>query len=686
MGIFKKADVSVVTEESAPKPRLAQIKRNLLSFISVSWVTPILRQGKTKPLEEQDLPELSDNDKTAASSRCLEPFWTKLKAHHANPNSVPLPCFRQHMAYIFILEFLLLFFLMGFNVFLDIIRPLLIPQVIRVILLGISPNNSTDGLITTSPYVMAFLFFGIQVLFTIVTFTTYALNLNMNIKMSSILIDAIYGKALRLSPKSRQEFSEGMINTLTTSDKTLIAQFPFGFISLIFNIVQIALALYYISRIFGYATWAAIGTYTLFTLSQLVVAPGLGAQFKAYMTNMDGLTKVLREFLYGIKIIKFQAIENAFHDKIEKLRATQLSGLRRLITMLMWLFTAVTIQQSLVPTTSIMAYAALGYPMTPEAIFGGLALFDALIIPSGSIVSHFTVVLQFGVSFKRVMSMLIAEEIQPHQQPQILSADASEDGSAVTLTKSSFTWEATKENKLEADSKKSKDKKDKKDKKSKSKDGKAKVVGSVGSGKSSFLAALNGSMRKTDGEASIYGRIAYCAQEPWIMSGTIEENILFSDESSYPNISKAVAASCLEHDLELLPHGLGTQIGEKGVNLSGGQKARVALARAIARDADIYLLDDPIAALDAHVGKKVFDNAICDTLKEKTVILVTHQLHLLPKVDLIVLLDDGCIIETGTFKDLMAVSDGGLATLMKDYSFDEAEEEDATPKLVANPC
>ncbi|KAL2914543.1 hypothetical protein HK105_205894 [Polyrhizophydium stewartii] len=199
------------------------------------------------------------------------------------------------------------------------------------------------------------------------------------------------------------------------------------------------------------------------------------------------------------------------------------------------------------------------------------------------------------------------------------------------------------------------------------------VVGSVGSGKSSLLSALIGSMRKTAGDSALFGSVAYCAQEPWILTGTVEDNIVFGDDAVRARIPAAVAASCLDRDLEILPNGLGTQIGEKGINLSGGQKARVALARAIARDADIYLLDDPIAALDAHVGKKVFDDAICGVLRGKTVFLVTHQLHLLPKVDMVVVLDEGRVVETGAFKDLIEIEGGALAEIMKGYHYDDLE-------------
>ncbi|KAL5039787.1 hypothetical protein BDEG_28386 [Batrachochytrium dendrobatidis JEL423] len=689
MGFFNQSKAASPPEVPKPIPKLPQIKRNIFSFITLSWVTPILRLGRITPLQEKDLPELSNNDKTAATARHLAPFWKKLRSHYADPKNVPLPSFGKSMVAAFFLPFLLILFLTAVLVFLNIARPLMIPQILRVLQLQNDPSASTDGLIHTNRYVVTMTLFSMQLVYVLVIFLIRSLQINLSIKMNSTLVDAIYSKSLYISTKSRQEFSEGKINTLATADAEAIVGFPIGLNNLLADAVQIGLALYYISRVFGYATWVAVGVYLGLTLGQLVAAPFLANQFKNYMAAMDDRTKIIREFLYGIKIIKFQAIESIFLKTINASRLNQLSGLSKLTTMLVWLFSAIIIQQNLVPTASIMVYATLGYPITAENIFGGLALFDALLGPSGSIVSQFASVLQFGVSFKRVRSFIIAEETRPNEETVILPSNQTPNGSALEFVNATFTWESVK-----ADDKKVGTESTKKVKFSPALSESQKaapfsleritlriphgacvaVVGSVGSGKSSFLSALVGGMRKTSGSSTMYGSVAYCAQEPWIQSGTIEDNILFGNDSARLNLQKAVSASCLEHDLELMPNGLGTRIGEKGINLSGGQKSRVALARAISHDADIYLLDDPIAALDAHVGKDVFDNAIRGTLRKKTVILATHQLHLLPKVDMIVLLKNGRILESGTFRELMSKSNSGLSDLMKNYHVDDAEK------------
>jgi ABC-type Mn2+/Zn2+ transport system ATPase subunit len=158
------------------------------------------------------------------------------------------------------------------------------------------------------------------------------------------------------------------------------------------------------------------------------------------------------------------------------------------------------------------------------------------------------------------------------------------------------------------------------------------IVGSVGAGKSSLLNALVGEMKRTNGTVEFCGRVGYCPQTAWIQNSTLKENILFGqpfDEQKYKDV---IYHCCLTRDLEILPGGDLTEIGERGINLSGGQRQRVSLARAVYFDADVILLDDPLSAVDAHVGRFLFENCIMGTLKEKTRILVTHQLHVLPNV------------------------------------------------------
>ena len=153
------------------------------------------------------------------------------------------------------------------------------------------------------------------------------------------------------------------------------------------------------------------------------------------------------------------------------------------------------------------------------------------------------------------------------------------------------------------------------------------VIGHVGSGKSSLLATIMKECQIKSGQLGMHGTVAYVEQEPFILSDTIKENITLGKEVDDIVLHEVIRVSQLEPDLALFPKGINTFIGEQGVNISGGQKARIALARALYANADIYLLDDPLSAVDPAVANKIFNDCIQGYLAKKARILVTHQLH-----------------------------------------------------------
>jgi len=182
------------------------------------------------------------------------------------------------------------------------------------------------------------------------------------------------------------------------------------------------------------------------------------------------------------------------------------------------------------------------------------------------------------------------------------------------------------------------------------------------------------------------GSLSYCDQRPWIMNDTVLNNILLGAPYDEARLDAAIFAAYLDDDLKVLPGGLNTQIGEKGVNLSGGQKARVAFARAIYADSDVYLLDDPLAAVDAHVGQFLFRETICKQLKEKTRLLVTHQLQYISYCDIIISLTDGVVSFCGSYDDFRKFSSsstGNLQSLLVENPSSNIPEEVDDPQAVA---
>ncbi|CAO1316194.1 unnamed protein product [Diamesa serratosioi] len=178
------------------------------------------------------------------------------------------------------------------------------------------------------------------------------------------------------------------------------------------------------------------------------------------------------------------------------------------------------------------------------------------------------------------------------------------------------------------------------------------VIGCVGSGKTTLLEAVLGEMELDSGTIELHGKLSYANQVPWLFEGSVRSNIIFSEQYDEKRYSEVIKASGLERDFELFEFGDKTIVGERGISLSGGQKARVSLARAVYKKADIYLLDDPLSAVDTLVGKHIFEECIVKFLKNKTVLLVTHQLQYLNKLEHVVLMNCGLIEAQGTFNEI----------------------------------
>nr|CAD7414304.1 unnamed protein product [Timema poppensis] len=214
------------------------------------------------------------------------------------------------------------------------------------------------------------------------------------------------------------------------------------------------------------------------------------------------------------------------------------------------------------------------------------------------------------------------------------------------------------------------------------------IIGPVGSGKSnsvkpcnlqsSLLQILLGELPLSSGSMSLRGEVSYASQEPWLFVGTVRQNILFGQPYQPKRYKEVVRVCALTRDFELFPNGDKTIVGERGVSLSGGQRARINLARAVYREADIYLLDDPLSAVDTHVGRHLFEECVDTYLTKKIRILVTHQLQYLKEADLIVILNNGQIETQGTFQQLQE-SKFNFAQLLT--SSEEDADEDVPPTM-----
>ncbi|XP_010082662.1 PREDICTED: multidrug resistance-associated protein 1-like, partial [Pterocles gutturalis] len=305
--------------------------------------------------------------------------------------------------------------------------------------------------------------------------------------------------------------------------------------------------------------------------------------------------------------------------------------------------------------------------LTATKVFTSISLFNILRLPLFDLPSVISAVAQTKVSLSRLEGFLCAEDLNPDDVNTNYSGNH-----AVGFTGASLRWEknglpvlknlnvSIPEGSLVA------------------------VVGQVGSGKSSFLSAILGEMEKLEGTVQRRGSVAYVSQQAWIQNDSLQENILFGANLNKPYYELVLESCALLPDLEQLPNGDQTEIGERGVNISGGQKQRVSLARAVYSNADLYLLDDPLSAVDVHVGKHLFEKLIGPSglLKNKTRILVTNNLTLLPHTDFIIVMEEGRISQMGTYQELISKK-ANFAQLIQVFSAERTSEE-ITPTEVSS--
>lgn len=210
------------------------------------------------------------------------------------------------------------------------------------------------------------------------------------------------------------------------------------------------------------------------------------------------------------------------------------------------------------------------------------------------------------------------------------------------------------------------------------------VIGPVGCGKTTLLQVILGELEVDEGIVQINGLISYAAQEPWLFEGSVRNNILFMEEYDEQRYLDVVRVCALERDFQLFPHGDQTIVGERGISLSGGQKARVNLARAIYRKSDIYLLDDPLSAVDTHVGKHIFELCIREFLADKVCVLVTHQLQYLKNVQHIILMNGGSVDAQGSYREIKTTKHDSILALTPEESPTEDKFDKDFQKLTAH--
>ncbi|VDO99793.1 unnamed protein product [Soboliphyme baturini] len=540
------------------------------------------------------------------------------------------------------------------------------PQLLHLLINFTENRNAPDWL----GYAYAVLMFVSAFLYTILAHQHMFLMSKLGMDVRSILIMAVYEKSLCLSNQARRTITAGEMVNLMSVDVQFFTDIS-TYLCLIFSApLQIILATFFLWQILGPSVLAGIGVVILLVPLNYCASSLQRRYQAAQMKFKDMRMKILSEILNGIKVIKLYAWEPSFNQQVADIRAKELNVLKKSAFVGSFISLTWTTAPVLVAVVIFATYVLsdANHKLTPQTAFVSLSLLNILRMPLTLVPIIISYLVQASVSNERLKKFLAAEEMDP----TVVERDRSPE-KGIKVEKGSFLWEKEQ---------KPNEKNDSvfvlKDINLSVRNGEfIAVVGSVGCGKSSLISAILGEMEKLHGRVSVTGSIAYVPQQAWIQNLTLRNNILFGKKYRPDVYNRVVGACALQKDLELLPGGDQTEIGEKGINLSGGQRQRISMARALYQNADIYLLDDPLSAVDSHVCKHIFEAVIGKNgfLKEKTRILVTNGLNYLKDADKIIVLSNGTISETGTFAQLLSHR-GHFADLVENFMRQTMARED----------
>ncbi|KAF4120533.1 ABC-type multidrug transport system, ATPase and permease component [Geosmithia morbida] len=722
---------------------------NILSLITFEWMTPLMVAGYKRQLHQRDIWAINPD-------RAVEPLTEKFRASFkrrvARGDKHPL-FMALHETFFF--EFWLGASLASFVAIAQVLAPFTLRYLIQFATDAWLAQHSDQpsppikngiGFALGITAMMVFQSFGVN-------HFIYR-GMMMGGQSRGILIGLIYEKAMLISarakaggnpkemtrPDSREGetgkkakdrkkpvrpeedvagWGNGRITNLMSVDTYRIDQASALIHMLWSSPISIALTLALLIVNLSYNALAGFGLI-------IVAAPLLAFAIRRLLVRRKSINKITdqrvsltQEIIQSVRFVKFFGWEQSFMKRLGEYRSREIHSIQVLLAIRNAINAIGVAMPIFASMLSFISYSLTNPGLRPAEIFSSLALFNTLRVPLNILP------LVLGQAIDAWSSMGRIEKFFMEEDEQEAFEHVESLPNAIELHNANFTWEQAAAQETEGDDKKA-------GKKSAgngainankitgistagddatsilasepepfklsdinldvSRNELIAVIGTVGSGKSSLLSALAGDMRKTSGEVILGASRAFCPQYAWIQNTSVRNNILFGKEYDRAWYNEVVRAAALEADMDMLPNGDQTEIGERGITISGGQKQRLNIARAIYFDADIILMDDPLSAVDAHVGRHIFDNAILGLLGNKCRVLATHQLWVLNRCDRIVWMDNGKIHAVGTFDQLMS-EHASFRTLMETTDLgekkkkkvggdDEDEDEEAENKDV----
>ncbi|KAL1513345.1 hypothetical protein ABEB36_002766 [Hypothenemus hampei] len=500
--------------------------------------------------------------------------------------------------------------------------------------------------------------------------------LHLGMKMRVACCSLIYRKSLKLSKTALGQTTVGQVVNLLSND---VNRFDVAVIfahHLWLGPLQTALCTYLMYLQVGVSAVIGVILLIMFIPSQIYLGKKSSTLRLRTALRTDERVRLMNEIISGIQVIKMYAWEKPFAKLVDTVRRYEIKAIRKSAYMKGILLSFIMYNTRLSIFGSILAYVLWGNKITAENVFVLTSFYNILrqtmtvFFPQGigqvaevtvsinrlnkfmlygeTVIANALKETEFAKIKEEKRKLKKTEEIHSNIGIYIREATAKWSNSSTDATLENINVTVTPGTLLA-------------------------VIGPVGSGKSSFLHMVLKELPLIDGDLDVNGEISYASQEPWLFAGSVRQNILFGLQMDKVRYNTVIRKCSLERDFELLPYGDKTIVGDRGVSLSGGQRARINLARAVYKQADIYLLDDPLSAVDTHVGKALFEQCITGFLQDKTVVLVTHQLQYLKDVDHIIYLADGKIKVEGSYRDLQNSGTDFTNLLISDQNAQEEE-------------
>ncbi|ESQ55603.1 hypothetical protein EUTSA_v10024220mg [Eutrema salsugineum] len=597
-------------------------------LFTFGYIGLVMKHGSMKQLEFEDLlPLPPDMDPSTCCENLLRCWQVQECNNCSNPSLF------WSISGVYGWPYFRLGLLKVFNDCIGFAGPLLLNRLINYLEKG---SESSVG------YTLA-ISLGLTSIFKSFLDTQYTFRLSkLKLKLRSSIMSVIYRKCLWVNTANRSGFSEGEIQTFMSVDADRIVNLCNSLHDMWSLPLQIGIALYLLYTQVKFAFLSGLAITILLIPVNKWISVLIASATEKMMKLKDERIRKTGELLTNIRTLKMYGWDNWFANWLKETRATEVTHLatRKYLDAWCVFFWATT--PTLFSLCTFGLFALMGHQLDAATVFTCLALFNSLISPLNSFPWVINGLIDAFISTRRVSKFLRCLE---HNKDSSIDSGLISEDLALLVEDASCIWSnnVEEENNLTI----------KHVSLRVPKGSFVAIIGEVGSGKTSLLNSLLGEMQCVHGSILLNGSVAYVPQVPWILSGTLRENILFGKNFDSKRYFDTLSACALDVDISLMVGGDMAFIGDKGLNLSGGQRARLALARAIYQGSDMYLLDDVLSAVDSQVGCWILQSALLGPLlNKKTRIMCTHNIQAISCADMVVVMDKGKVKWSGTVTDM----------------------------------